>query len=142
MIIKSFRGKLAHNTKETIVLHTNSGKIGYRIVKFDLMQTDPSEQPENTLKIYSVPQTTIDAKVDFSDNTLLAAGMIWSSTNQIYPHDKQIVFDNMTFNQDIHITNFDEQFNAAAINYYIELEQFALSINENTVATLKDIRNQ
>ena len=143
MPIKSFRGKIAHNTQDIISLHTNDGSTGYRIKKFDLMQTDPSEQPENTVKVYSIAQdtTALDAKVDFGDNTLLAVGMIWSSTNQIYPHDKQIVFDNTTFNQDIYITNFDEQFNAAAINYYIELEIVKLSLDENTVATLKDIRN-
>jgi len=27
------------------------------------------------------------------------------------------------------------------MNYYIELEQVKLDLNENTVATLKDIRN-
>tara|TARA_Y100000593_G_scaffold27127_1_gene54050 strand:- start:66 stop:509 length:444 start_codon:yes stop_codon:yes gene_type:complete len=141
MPVKSFRGKIAHNAQDTISLHTNTGTTGYRITKFEIMQIDPSEQPENTVKIYTVPQTTIDANVDFSDNTLLAAGMIWASTNQIYPHDKQIIFDNTTFNQDIYVTNFDEQFNAAAINYHIELEQIKLSLDENTVATLKDIRN-
>jgi len=28
-----------------------------------------------------------------------------------------------------------------ACNYYLELEQFKLDLNENTVATLKNIRN-
>ena len=28
-----------------------------------------------------------------------------------------------------------------SVNYYIELEQIKLDLNENTVATLKDIRN-
>ena len=46
----------------------------------------------------------------------------------------------MTFNQDIYITL--RCHNAAAdVNYYIELEQVKLDLNENTVATLKDIRN-
>ena len=27
------------------------------------------------------------------------------------------------------------------VNYYVELEQMKLDLNENTVATLKDIRN-
>jgi len=29
----------------------------------------------------------------------------------------------------------------APVNYYIELEQMKLDLNENTVDTLKDIRN-
>ena len=51
-----------------------------------------------------------------------------------------VVFDNMTFNQDIDITMVDVNGTQAG-NYYIELEQIKLDLNENTVATLKDIRN-
>ena len=46
----------------------------------------------------------------------------------------------MTFNQDIYVTHTDV-LGAGACNYYIELEQFKLDLSENTVATLKDIRN-
>ena len=52
-----------------------------------------------------------------------------------------IVFDNMKFNQDIFVTNVDGGAENRAINYYIELEQVKLRLDENTVATLKDIRN-
>jgi hypothetical protein len=45
----------------------------------------------------------------------------------------------MTFNQDIFITLGSQS--GASCNYYIELEQVKLDLNENTVATLKDIRN-
>ena len=51
-----------------------------------------------------------------------------------------IIFDNMTFNQDIYITHKDDD-GGQPINYYIELEQVKLDLNENTVATLKDIKN-
>jgi hypothetical protein len=44
------------------------------------------------------------------------------------------------FNQDIYISNVDS-IGSNAMNYYIELEQSTLSLDENTVATLKDIRN-
>ena len=47
---------------------------------------------------------------------------------------------NEIFNQDIYITHVDSDA-SAPINYYIELEQIKLDLNENTVATLKDIRN-
>ena len=52
-----------------------------------------------------------------------------------------VIFDNEKFNQDIFVTNVDVVGNSAPINYYIELEQIKLSLDENTVATLKDIRN-
>ena len=139
---KTFRGQLAHETQDTIRLSTNNGLTGYKIVKFEIMQTDPSEQPENAVKVYTHEQATIDANVNFNDPKLLAAGMLWSSTNQIYPHDKQIIFDNKIINQDIFITNFDEQFNAAALNYYLELEQIKLDHDEAAVATLKDMRGR
>ena len=51
------------------------------------------------------------------------------------------IFDNMTFNQDIYVTYKDDETAGKFINYYIELEQVKLDLNENTVATLKDIRN-
>ena len=140
MPIKTFRGKIPHDGIDTILLHTNNGAMGYRIVKFQVMAQDPNEDLENSVKIFSVPQTTASVAVDFSDNSLLAAAMIWSNTSQVYVHESAIIFDNMTVNQDIYITNFDTG-TAGAINYYIELEQVKLDLNENTVATLKDIRN-
>ena len=53
-----------------------------------------------------------------------------------------MVFDNVIINQDIDITNIDRDDSATqGVNYHIELEQVKLSLDENTVATLKDIRN-
>jgi len=49
------------------------------------------------------------------------------------------VFDNEIFNQDIYITHQDLQ--NQPINYYIELEQMDLALDEAIVATLKNIRN-
>tara|TARA_Y100000356_G_C11178004_1_gene245217 strand:+ start:282 stop:719 length:438 start_codon:yes stop_codon:yes gene_type:complete len=135
--IKSFRGKLVHGEQDKIHLSGGDADTGYRIHRFDLMQTDPSEQPENAVKIYSVKQTSVDGNVDFDDDTLLAAGMIWSSTNQIYPHDKQIVFDQDVVNQDIYITNFDEQFGAGSVNYYLELEEIKMSKNQQAVVNFE-----
>ncbi len=150
MPIKSFRGKLkslnpaagytaADITK--VALSTNNGAIGYRIVKFMLMAPDASENIEGVVKIYKIPQTEIDGNIDFSDNTLLGAGLIsQSSTDQTNPNDQEIYFDNEIFNQDIYIYNKGADYDAD-VNYYIELEQVKLDLNENTVATLKDIRN-
>lgn len=144
---KTFRGKLPHGTEQRIRLSTNNGLTGYKIVKFQLMQTDPSEQPENTVKVSTVstPVANIDANVNFDSPTLLAAAMIWGSTNQIYPHDNTVVFDNKIVNQDIFITNFQDPASAGGtptLNYYLELEQTKLDLNEATVATLKDLRGR
>ena len=142
MPIKSFRGLVASNTQDTIHLHTRSGSTGYRIVKFQVMSPDSSENIESTMKIYKIKQVTINDDINFSDNTLLAAAVITqSATGQNYPEDQTIIFDNEIFNQDIYVTLAGGDYDAS-INYYIELEMIKLDLNENTVATLKDIRNE
>ena len=59
---------------------------------------------------------------------------IRDSLNPLY-----VVFDNVVINQDIFVTHTDTNANIP-INYYLELEQIALSDNEATVATVKDMR--
>ena len=141
MAIKSFRGLIKSSTENTIVLHTNNGSTGYKIVKFQLMQNEPGEKDgEHIVKIYSTPQDASDRFVDFSDNTLLAAGFTKTDASEIYADTNTIIFDNIIFNQDIYITHIDVKA-TQPVNYYIELEQVKLDLNENTVATLKDIRN-
>jgi len=141
-MIKTFRGLLAHDAQDTIVLHTNDGSTGYRIVKFEVMSNSPgTSSHEGIMKIYKVSQTTFDGVVDFSDNTLLAASFATALVSTFTYHDV-ILFDSEIFNQDIYITNFDASGNTVPFNYYIELEQMSLDLSENTVATLKDIRNK
>ena len=142
MPIKRFRGKIVDNGIDTIPLSTNNGSTGYKIIKFQLMAIDPmSNNQESVVKIYSIPQATATADIDFADNTLLAAGYLENDSSGATPtfNEAAIVFDNMTFNQDIYVTHFEQ--GSDAVNYYIELEQVKLSLDENTVATLKDIRN-
>ena len=98
---------------------------------------------ESTVKIYKVEQTisSIDAVVDFNDPTLIAVATISNQTSQrFYPVTSEVIFDNEIFNQDIYVTHEDQN-GSAAVNYYIELEQIKLDLAENTLATLKDIRN-
>lgn len=140
MPIKSFRGKIADNTIDTIPLSTNNGATGYRIVKMDVIGEQPTTlDQEAVVKVYSIPQTipTTDT-IDFSDNTLLAVAFYENDAATAFFGDKSIIFDNTKFNQNIYITN---QSSTGAINYYIELESMPLRLDENTVATLKDIRN-
>jgi hypothetical protein len=142
MPVRSFRGQLADEQQDTIHLHTRDGSMGYRIVKFQVMGPDASETAEAAIKIYKVKQDTITGDIDFSDNTLLAAAIYQqNSTGQNYPIDAVAIFDNEIFNQDIYISQRGDAA-SAVINYYIELEQIKLDLNENTVATLKDIRNE
>jgi len=141
-MIKTFRGLIADGAQDTIVLHTNDGSIGYRIVKFQTIGQAPGVAPlESVCKIYKVSQTTIDGTIDFSDNTLLGICTYARHEDVLNSGESEIIiFDSEIFNQDIYITAFDS-IGALPTNYYIELEQMKLDLSESTVATLKDIRN-
>ena len=142
MPIKSFKGMLADNTEDIIHLHTNDGSVGYRVVKFQIINKEPGVNAvKGVVKIYKVSQASPDAIIDFQDNHLLGAAYYEDNDSVTYVHGKTIIFDNEVFNQDIYITYSDVQ-GTEPMNYYIELEQIKLDLNENTVATLKDIRNE
>jgi hypothetical protein len=140
MPIKSFRGFIPDDSQQTIALHTKTGSTGYRIVKFEVMSPDANSNVEAVLKIYKIEQTTNTSDVDFSDNTLLAAALVNDTTDRNYMPIPIVTFDREIFNQDIYITNKGQD-NPSSLNYYIELEEIRLDLTENTVATLKDIRN-
>jgi hypothetical protein len=150
MAIKSFRGMVSSGSIETVALHTNNGSTGYRIKKLQIVPNTPfatDASSEHIFKIYKTPQTIVDGAIDFSDQTLLAVAVVAVSEdstagNGVFVYDT-VVFDNEVFNQDISLTCIDVEGADAAqpCNYYIELEQIKLSLDENTVATLKNIRN-
>ena len=143
MPIKSFRGKIGAGITnvQTISLHTNDGSIGYRIKKFELIAEKPATTDfKHVVKIYKVPQSEVNGTIDFSDNTLLAVGFTKGDVEEYQAGYDNIIFDNETFNQDIYITAIEAKGNLEC-NYYIELEMVKLALDENTVATLKDIRN-
>jgi len=141
MVVKTFRGLLADGAQERIPLGTIKGKVGYRIVKFEIVPTlTGSIDAELVAKIYKTLQTAVNGDVNFSDNDLL--GMAYFKINQTdarYGWGPAVIFDQEVFNQDIFITAVDT--NASNnTNYYLELEQFPLASDEATVATLKDIK--
>ena len=138
-MIKTFRGRLPDDSQDTIVLHTNDGSTGYRIVKFEALSNYPrGNSPESVLKIYKVSQSTNTDTIDFNDQTLLAALFYEGNANDYYTNQTDVIFDREVFNQDIYITcRVDD----GTMNYYLELEQVKLDLSESTVATLKDIRN-
>ncbi len=142
MTIKSFRGLMADNAVDQVSLHTNDGSVGYRIKSFTAISSAPGTQDmEGIFKIYKIPQTAADGAVDFSDQTLLGVCYFKDyATNDNQPSIQTVIFDGEIFNQDVYITYIDARSNKSA-SYFFELEQIKLDLNENTVATLKDIRN-
>jgi len=142
MTIKSFRGQIASSGIDQVSLHTITGATGYKLVKLQCITDQPSAYDvEGTFKIFKVPQTTVSATFDFSDQTLLAGAYITFGNQPYEVNNVTTIFDNEIFNQDVYITFVDNGGNTRPMNYYFELEQIKLDLNENTVATLKDIRN-
>ena len=141
MKIKTFRGLIADGGIDIINLHTNNGSTGYRIKKLQIIQKTPGAALiEGVLKIYKIEQSTADGNIDLSDNTLLAAAFQADYNNTASTINDVIIFDNEIINQDVYIT-FKDVSTGESMNYYIELEQVKLDLQENTVATLKDIKN-
>ena len=123
---------------DTIRLSTNKGLIGYTIKKFEAIGQDPSAvSGEAVLKLYSVKPTTETDTINFEDPTLLGCLFYEGHSANYYLNSTTVIFDNTTVNQDIFVTciSTDE-----VMNYYIELEQVKLAIDEAAVATLKDMR--
>jgi len=137
-MIKSYRGVLADGGQETINLHTNDGKTGYKVVKFQIIPVTPGANIDAVVKIFKVEAGTATATIDFNDNTLLAVA--WSY-NDTYETESIIIFDNEIFNQDIYVQNHDEKA-TGSINYYIELEQVDLTEDQALVAIVKNLRNE
>jgi hypothetical protein len=141
-MIKTFRGTIADDSIEKINLHTNDGKTGYRITK---LQTIPQNVTTTTneaiIKVYSKVQTSASADIDFTDQSLLAVSF-WSNNadTHLQSEDTVTIFDKDIFNQDIYVTLVNVT-SSDPLNYYLELEQISLDLNESTVATLQSIRN-
>jgi len=138
MVVKTYRGLLVDGGQERIPLSTKDGSVGYRIIKFQLVQEEPGQASvEHTVKIYKTEQTTIDNNINFTDSDLLAAALYQARDGQHLVVN--IIFDNEIFNQDVYVTHEDTD-GASACNYYIELEQMKLDHTQNMSATLKAIR--
>jgi len=139
MVVKTFRGLLADGGQERIELSTIRGKVGYRIVKFQAVGPDPSENIDCFLKIYKTLQSTIDANVDFTDSDLLASLLMTQSDSHYRTEYNTVIFDVEVFNQDIYITLKGVNY-AANVNYYLELEVIPLDDAGAQYITLKDLR--
>jgi len=142
MVVKSFRGLLADGGQDKIRLQTIKGKVGYRIVKFQIIGPQPGEGAMlDTVKIYKTEQTTIDNTIDFTDSNLLGMAFILQSSGITAPFDMVVIFDRVIFNQDIYITHVDTAATNVC-NYYLELEVIPLDDAGAEYTTLKDIRTR
>ena len=81
----SFKGKINMGEQDRIKLSTNTGKVGYKITKFQLMSTTPGKNAaEYVGQIFSKDQTgSISSTVDFtnadlSNTTLFNASFYYS----------------------------------------------------------------
>jgi len=141
--IISYRSLMADGDIQTIPLHTNNGKTGYKISKFDLLPEKPGQTDHRfVIQIFKVKPTSATGTVDFTDTTLLGAGEIEDNAAVHYPNSSAgIVFDNEVFNQDIYVTMKDLS-TGESCNYYIELEQMDLTEDQALVAIVKNLRNE
>jgi len=134
---------LADGGQDTINLHTNDGKTGYKVVKFQAFPKDPgASDGELVVKVYTLLQSTVDAIVDLSSQTLAAVSYVNNYTSGfVGGNNETIIIDNMVFNQDIYVTASDAK-GSNPINYYIELEQVDLTEDQALVAIVKNLRNE
>ena len=141
-MIKTFRGILADGEEERIRLSTKKGKVGYRIIKFQLFPNLPGTSDyEALVKIFKVSQATVPVSsgvADFSDGNLLACGL-YVGTSTTAPSSSTLIFEQEVFNQDVFITHTANS-GSGAINYYVELETITMTDNQAVVSTLRDIR--
>jgi hypothetical protein len=143
MVVKTYRGLLADGGQDQLRLQTIKGKVGYRIVKFQIIQKEPGEVTiESTVKIYKSQQSTINNTINFSDGELLAVAVWHKSSSDAYAATNTIIFENEIFNQDVYVTHDTTVEVGGACNYYLELEAIPLTDQGAEYTTLKDIRTQ
>jgi hypothetical protein len=131
---------LADGGQDRIRLQTIKGKVGYRIVKFDVLSGSPSANTEHVVQIWTQEQSAVVSTINFTLNEWLATA--WESGGGYSrPENAHIIFDPRTVNQDIYITHF-EVVGAAACNYYLVLEVIPLDDKGAEYTTIKDLRTR
>ena len=137
---KSFKGLLDSGDIERIRLSTNNGLTGYKIIKFDIYPRNMNVSDEYTVQVFSELPSAASSITNFDNPLLLATAFIETVSGAAEGMQSTVVFDTVKFNQDIYVTCDAQASNKC--NYYIELEQVKLDLNEATVATLKDMRGR
>jgi hypothetical protein len=141
MVVKTFRGMLADGGQDRIKLSTIKGKVGYRIIKFQVMPNNLNSSGEACMKIFKSEQSSATFLFDFTDTDLLAAAYYTVNVSaDSYPEDHHVIFDNQIVNQDIYITHKNND--NVSMNYYIELEVIPLDDKGAEYTTVKDLRTR
>ena len=141
-MIKTFRGQITPGKEELIRLSTNNGLTGYTFKKFQIISTTPGQLNAELIAQVFTRSTTPSTTVSFDNPTLMAVAYSRETTGSLanfFP-DSTIIFEATIVNQDLFINITDAGGGTTACNWYIELEQIKLDLNEATVATLKDMR--
>ena len=137
-MIKTFRGLLEDQEQDRIRLSTKKGKVGYKILKFQIIPKNAGTADiEASMKIFKITQTAITGSFDLSDGNLLGGAFFSIKDNSFF--NEVIIFDQEVFNQDIYITHYDSS-TGQGMNYYLELETINMTDNAAAVSTLRDIR--
>ena len=140
MVVKTFRGQLADGGQDRIRLQTIKGKVGYRIVKLQIIGIQPSSvNSESTVKIFKDSQSSITDTIDLTDSSLLAVAYRETYATASSNEPEVIIFDKEIFNQDIYITHENTE-TGKGCNYYLELEVIPLDDAGAEYTTLKDMR--
>tara|TARA_Y100001963_G_C6515990_1_gene324324 strand:- start:34 stop:480 length:447 start_codon:yes stop_codon:yes gene_type:complete len=145
MPIKTFKGKLDMGTEDKLFLSTNDGMTGYRINKFEIISSTPGiGNVEMIGQIFLKSQEgSIGTSVDFNNADFMGVALYHDGTANDTTHFMHTtIFDKQTFNQDIFVNITDATGSTIQANYYIELEQFKLNLNESTYHTLQNIRSE
>jgi hypothetical protein len=141
MVVKTFRGLLADAGQERIRLQTIKGKVGYRIVKLQIMPELPgAAYYESVVQVWKKEQAAATSNINLTDSDLLAAAFFSADTAaHSFYGPVLVISDQEIFNQDIYITNQDLQ--SGNVNYYLELEVIPLDDAGAEYTTLKDMRS-
>jgi hypothetical protein len=141
--MKTFRGQLDIGTQKKINLSTADGLMGYKIVKFQIISKTPGAANAELIgQIFTTDQTaSISAEVDFNNPALLGVTYVYDQSGGVAKQTNTHIFDKEVFNQDVFINITDATGGVVPANYYLELEQIKLNINESTFATLKNLRD-
>ena len=138
-MIKTFRGLLADGGQDRIRLQTIKGKVGYKIIKFQVIGGAPGAANYEAITTISKVSFTPATAIDFTDSDVLAAAFYAGNAASFnYPTSQVIIFDSEIFSQDIYIGLNDLQSNT--MNYYLELEVIPLDDAGAEYTTLKDMR--
>ena len=139
---KTFKGKLASNANATIRLSTNNGLTGYKIIKFQIFPVNFNTSDEYNMQITSNGPSSDPSEFNFDNPSMLAAAYFenGSGVGNEGTFANTVIIDTKVVNQDIFISHKSQS--SKECNYYLELEQVKLSVDEAAISTLKNMRGR